>query len=113
MSYISLTVAAEVDVVLLLLVRLLEHSYKCSACAEFNKAANIEDKRTTSYHAWDPACLERLPDRVSREYPFIPTRKSAMHVRLIDRLAHDLINGKGFAATANYIRQVWRSCGLG
>lgn len=50
--------------------------------------------------------MEKLPDDVSREFPFVSTRKSALHLRVLDRLAEDLLEGKDFANTASDVFQV-------
>ncbi|CAM9854452.1 unnamed protein product, partial [Sphacelaria rigidula] len=81
--------------------------YKCPACAAHNRKVSKEEKRTTSYHAWDPQCLEKLPDIVSSEFPFLSTRKSAVHLSVLNRLAGDLLVGKDFAATASHLYQVY------
>lgn len=80
--------------------------YKCERCVEYNGTVEESEQRPTSFNAWDVGCLERLPDYVSKEFPFILTRRSGIDTRLVDRLADDLVHGKGFSAAAKYIRQV-------
>ncbi|CAN0557337.1 unnamed protein product, partial [Laminaria digitata] len=41
----------------------------------------------------------------SKEFPFILTHRSGIDIRLVDRLADDLVHGKSFAAAAKYIGQ--------
>ncbi|CAN0537364.1 unnamed protein product [Ectocarpus sp. 12 AP-2014] len=79
--------------------------YKCERCVEYNGTVEESEQRPTSFNAWDVGCLERLPDYVSKEFPFILTRRSGIDTRLVDRLADDLVHGKGFSAAAKYIRQ--------
>lgn len=80
--------------------------YKCERCVEYNGTVEESEQRPTSFNAWDVGCLDRLPDYVSKEFPFILTRRSGIDIRLVDRLADDLVHGKGFSAAAKYIRQV-------
>ena len=78
----------------------------CGDCAAYNRTAKESGKRPTSFHAWDPACLKRLPEYVSREFPFILTRRSGIDTRLVDNPADAVVCGRGFAAVAKRIREV-------
>lgn len=73
---------------------------------ECNKGKTEAEKRATSFNAWDAGCLRRLPDYVSKEFPFLLTKRSGIEIRMVDRLADDLVHGKGFSASAQYISQV-------
>ena len=44
--------------------------------------------------------MARMDDFVSLEFPFILTKIAAMCKNLVNRLSDDLLEGKGFAATA-------------
>ncbi|CAB1096635.1 unnamed protein product [Ectocarpus sp. CCAP 1310/34] len=79
--------------------------YKCERCVEYNGIVEESEQSPTSFNAWDVGCLDRLPDYVSKEFPFILTHRSGIDIRLVDRLADDLAHGKGFSAAAKYIRQ--------
>ncbi|CAB1101837.1 unnamed protein product [Ectocarpus sp. CCAP 1310/34] len=79
--------------------------YKCERCVEYNGTVEESEQRRTSFNAWDVGCLDRLPDYVSKEFLFILTHRSGIDIRLVDRLADDLVHGKGFSAAAKYIRQ--------
>ncbi|CAM9826043.1 unnamed protein product, partial [Ectocarpus sp. 4 AP-2014] len=81
--------------------------YKCAKCVECNKGKTEAEKRATSFNAWDAGCLRRLPDYVSKEFPFLLTKRSGIEIRMVDRLADDLVHGKGFSASAQYIRQAY------
>ncbi|CAB1107149.1 unnamed protein product [Ectocarpus sp. CCAP 1310/34] len=77
---------------------------KCERCVEYNGTVEESEQRPTSFNAWDVGCLDRLPDYVSKDFPFILTHRSGIDIRL-DRLADDLVHGKGFSAAAKHIRQ--------
>ncbi|CAN0542957.1 unnamed protein product, partial [Laminaria digitata] len=77
--------------------------YTCDGCVTHNTTAKNSEKRAASFNPWDSACLERLPEYVSKEFPFILTHRSGIDIRLVDRLADDLVHGKSFAAAAKYI----------
>ncbi|CAN0551098.1 unnamed protein product, partial [Ectocarpus sp. 12 AP-2014] len=79
--------------------------YKCERCVEYNGTVEESEEGPTSFNAWDVGCLDRLPDYVSKEFPFILTHRSGIDIRLVDRLADDLVHGKDFSAAAKYIRQ--------
>ena len=80
--------------------------YKCAKCAEFNKGKQEVGKRKTSFNAWDAGCLRRLPEYISKEFPFLLTKRSGIEIRMVDRLADDLVHGKDFSAAAKNICQV-------
>ncbi|CAN0143331.1 unnamed protein product, partial [Laminaria digitata] len=84
---------------------LIGFRYMCGFCAAHNRTAKESEKRTVSFHAWDPACLKRLPEYVSREFPFILTRRSGIDTRLVDNPAEGVVSGRGFAKVAKRIRQ--------
>eukprot|EP00903_Cladosiphon_okamuranus_P010289 g9740.t1 len=80
--------------------------YKRADCEKANKVAKKEsDRRPTSFNAWDAGCLERLPDYVSKEFPFILSHRSGIDIKLVDRLADGLAHGMSFSAAAKYIRE--------
>lgn len=79
--------------------------YTCDGCTAHNTTAIESERRPASFHAWDTACLERLPEYVSKEFPFILTHRSGIDISLGDRLADELVHGKGFASAAKYIGQ--------
>ncbi|CAN0242363.1 unnamed protein product, partial [Laminaria digitata] len=78
--------------------------YYCGGCARHNRTAIGSERRTASFYAWDPACLKRLPEYVSREFPFILTRRSGIDTRLVDSPADGLVSGRGFAKVAKHVR---------
>lgn len=84
--------------------------YKCATCVEFNKGKQETEKRKTSFNAWDAGCLRRLPEYISKEFPFLLTKRSGIEICMVDRLADDLVRGKGFSAAAKNIRQVNMHC---
>ena len=59
-----------------------------------------EERITVTFNAWDAGVLARMDDFVSLEFPFILTKIAAMCKNLVNRLSDDLLEGKGFAATA-------------
>ncbi|CAB1111194.1 unnamed protein product [Ectocarpus sp. CCAP 1310/34] len=77
--------------------------YKCERCVEYNGTVEESEQRPTSFNAWDVGCLDRLPDYVSKEFPFILTHRSGIDIRLVDRLTDDLVHGKGFSAAAKEV----------
>ncbi|CAN0304204.1 unnamed protein product [Ectocarpus sp. 6 AP-2014] len=79
--------------------------YKCAKCAEFNKGKQEAGKRKTSFNAWDAGCLRRLPEYISKEFPSLLTKRSGIEIRMVDRLADDLVHGKDFSAAAKNICQ--------
>ncbi|CAB1119636.1 unnamed protein product [Ectocarpus sp. CCAP 1310/34] len=79
--------------------------YKCAKCAEFNKGKQEAEKRKTSFNAWGAGCLRRLPEYISKEFPFLLTKRSGIEICMVDRLADDLVHGKGFSAAAKNICQ--------
>ncbi|CAB1114336.1 unnamed protein product [Ectocarpus sp. CCAP 1310/34] len=79
--------------------------YKCAKCAEFNEGKQEAEKRKTSFNAWDAGCLRRLPEYMSKEFHFLLTKRSGIEICMVDRLADDLVHGKGFSAAAKNIRQ--------
>jgi len=48
-----------------------------------------------------------MDDFVAKEFPFIVTRVNAISKSLVHRLGDDLVAGKGFSATAKFIRQAY------
>ena len=81
--------------------------YTCDGCVAHNVATKgSEKKRPTSFHAWDPACLKRLPEYVSKEFHFILTRLSGIDSRLIDVPADGVVCGRGFATIAKRAQTV-------
>ena len=81
--------------------------YTCDDCAAYNRTAEESEKRASSFHAWDSACLKRLPEYVSREFPFILAHNTGIDTRLVDRQAADgLVSGTDFAGVAKRFRQV-------
>ncbi|CAB1107944.1 unnamed protein product [Ectocarpus sp. CCAP 1310/34] len=78
---------------------------KCAKRAEFNKGKQEAEKRKTSFNAWDAGCLRRLPEYISKEFPFLLTERSGIEICMVGRLADDLVRGKGFSAAAKNILQ--------
>ncbi|CAB1098484.1 unnamed protein product [Ectocarpus sp. CCAP 1310/34] len=76
------------------------YRYYCKRCTDANAMKNNEDRTTVTFNAWDPDVLGRMNDFVSKEFPFVLTRKGATSRSLVDRLADDLLEGKGFAVTS-------------
>lgn len=48
-----------------------------------------------------------MDDYVAKEFPFIVTRVNTISKSLVHRIGDDLVAGKGFSATANFIRQAY------
>lgn len=83
--------------------------YTCDQCKAANKGKSPDDptRCTTSFNAWDAGVLAKMDDFVSNEFPFIVTHQNAISKTLVNRLADDLVAGKGFSATSNFIRQAY------
>ncbi|CAN0457299.1 unnamed protein product, partial [Scytosiphon promiscuus] len=83
--------------------------YICNNCRADNKGKSADDpsRCTASFNAWDAGVLTRMDDYVAKEFPFIVTRVNTISKSLVHRLGDDLVAGKGFSATANFIRQAY------
>lgn len=66
-----------------------------------------EQKVPESFRAWDPAVLSQLPIYVQESFPFILTKKSAVHKDIVNDLRDNVVKGgKSFKACAEGIRQM-------
>ncbi|CAM9778770.1 unnamed protein product, partial [Pylaiella littoralis] len=81
----------------------LNFRYKCAACEAYNGTVEESARRPKTFNAWDADCLERLPDYVSEELPYLLTRRPGIDVRLLDRLADMLVRGMSFSGAAKSI----------
>ena len=81
--------------------------YECKGCTAANKDKTDDERTTQSFNAWDPAVLARMDDFVSRDFPFILTKKAAICKSVVDRLADDLLEGKGFAAVSKSLAKAY------
>eukprot|EP00752_Nemacystus_decipiens_P018513 g16598.t1 len=77
---------------------LIGFRYECKKFTNENKEKDEDERTTQTFDAWDPAVLARMDDFVSQEFPFVLTKKAAISKSIVDRLADDLLEGKGFAA---------------
>lgn len=48
-----------------------------------------------------------MDDFVSKEFPFVLTKKAAISMTVVNRLADDLLEGKGFSATSNSLERAY------
>ena len=71
-----------------------------ASCAPTPTRRRRKERTTLTFNSWDADVLARMDDFVSLEFPFILTKKAAMCKNLVNRLSDDLLEGKGFAATA-------------
>jgi len=89
--------------------RILSFRYKCTLCSENarkNKGDTRDGKKTyATFNGYDEKVLNLLPSHIKDSFPFIITARSGIHISLLDKLADDLMHGKGFNATAKYIAQ--------
>lgn len=74
--------------------------YRCSRCVEHNRT-NKSDPRPTTFNAWDPGCLERLPEYVRKEFPYLLTHRSGIEIRLANRLAENLMQEQQGSSTVS------------
>ena len=88
-------------------LRARDNRYTCKRCHEANKSKSKDDRTTSSFNAWDAGVLAKMDDFVSKEFPFVLTKRSAICKTLVNRLADDLLEGKGFSATSNYLQQAY------
>lgn len=81
--------------------------YVCRQCKAVNETKSEDDptRRTTSFNAWDAGVLAKMDAFVANDFSFIETKRSAISKTVVNRLADDLVAGKGFSATANLICQ--------
>ena len=81
--------------------------YACDACTAHNiNAPESEKKRATTFHAWDPGCLKRLPEYASKEFPFILTHHVGINTSYTGTPTNSLVSGGDFAAAANRVGEV-------
>ena len=62
---------------------------------------------STTFNAWDAEVLARMDDFESNEFPFFLTKKAAICRTLVNRLADDLLEGKGFSATSKFLKKAY------
>lgn len=58
-----------------------------------------------SFSSWDAGVLEQLPLYVQESFPFVLTRKSAIHEDVVAEITDNLLHGKGFAASRAALEQ--------
>ena len=92
--------------------RIISFRYKCTVCEEDartlklqNKERNCTAKIFGSFSALDERVLKLLPTFIQKSFPFIVTARSAIDIKLADKLADDLMHGKGFKASHEFIQQ--------
>jgi len=97
--------------------RLLSFRYKCNACDQTLKQSKTKlnslnldrtpdnEKIFASFNAFDDRVLQLMPAHIRSSFPFIMTARSGIQLTLIDKLADDLMFGKGFKGTQDYIIQ--------
>ena len=54
---------------------------------------------TESFPSWDAGVLSQLPLFVRESFPFVLTRKSAIHVDVLEEITDNLVHAKGFATS--------------
>ena len=81
--------------------------YYCKRCAAANPTGKKEERTSTTFNAWDADVLARMDDFVSKEFPFVLTKKAAICRTLVNRLADDLLEGKGFLATSKSLQKAY------
>lgn len=81
--------------------------YCCKRCAAANKTKEEDERTTSTFNAWDANVLSRMDDFVSKEFPFVLTKKAAICKILVNRLADDLLEGKGFSATSKSLEKAY------
>lgn len=60
---------------------------------------------TETFQGWDAGVLSQLPLFVQESFPFVLTRKSAIHVDVLLGLSDNLVRSKGFAASSEALEQ--------
>ena len=60
---------------------------------------------TESFQSWDAGVLSQLPLFVQEKFPFVLSRKSAIHVDVLLELSDNLVHSKGFAASSEALAQ--------
>ena len=58
-----------------------------------------------SFSSWDAGVLSQLPLFVRESFPFVLTRKSAIHVDVLEEITDNLVHAKGFAASRAALEQ--------
>ena len=81
--------------------------YFCKRYATGNQTREKEGRTCTTFNAWDADVLTRMDDFVSKEFPFILTKKAATCRTLVNRLADDLLEGKGFSVTSKSFEKAY------
>ncbi|CAM9602160.1 unnamed protein product, partial [Hapterophycus canaliculatus] len=85
---------------------LLGKFYRCNGCAERNKSKPKAIPET--FQGWDPEVRKLLPPYVQESFPFVLTRKSAIHRDVIADVADNLMHAKGFKASSEALEQAHR-----
>lgn len=83
--------------------------YECKRCTEANKTRPKDERTTQTFNAWDAGVLDKMDDFVSQECPFVLTKKAVIHKSIVDRLADDLLEGKGFAAASKSLAKAYKA----
>jgi len=83
--------------------------YYCRRCKEANKSRPEKERTTATFNAWDADVLAKMEEFVSKEFPFVLSKKAAISKSIVERLADDLLEGKGFAATAKSLEKAYRT----
>lgn len=83
--------------------------YECKKCTHDNKGRSEDERTTQTFNAWDPGVLARMNDFVSKEFPFVLTKKAAISKSIVDRLADNLLEGKGFAAVSKSLAKAYNA----
>eukprot|EP00903_Cladosiphon_okamuranus_P019959 g18342.t1 len=84
---------------------LVGYFYHCNGCQRKNKGVSKDQRVPESFSSWDSEVLKLLPLFVRESFPFILTRKSAIHLDVLEELTDNLVNGKGFAASRAALEQ--------
>lgn len=66
---------------------------------------HVQNKVPESFRGWDVGVLAQLPLYVQTSFPFLLTRKSAVHVDVVNELSDNVIHSKSFKASAEGLRQ--------
>lgn len=71
----------------------------------FFACAHQDEKVLESFSSWDADVLELLPLFVRESFPFVLTRKSGMHLDVLEEITDNLLHAKGFAACRAALEQ--------
>ncbi|CAN0078702.1 unnamed protein product, partial [Pylaiella littoralis] len=79
----------------------------CSWCNESNKSKpkSCKTRVPVTFQGWDANVRILLPLYVQESFPFLLTRKSAVHRDVMAEVTDNLMHAKGFKASSKALQQ--------